>query len=173
MKRLQLLIALLGAFCLFSSQSRNGKLTQHENSFVIEGMQVEWEYNGDLLTFKLHSPYQGWIGLGFNAANDIVNTNLIMGAVAGETIKLEEFYVLGVGNPQPISELGGQKTVQDYLGIEDATGTSFQFSIDTSLRDEFHYDLGEGQSIWLICAYSMEDDFGHHSIMRRHVEVKL
>ena len=143
------------------------------NYFVIEGMQVEWAYEGDLLTFKLHSPYQGWVGLGFNANNDVVNSNLVMGAVAETGTEMEEFFVVGFGNPQPVKSLGGQVAVKDYQGAEDAKGTSFQFSIDTSIRDDFHYDLTEGQKVWLICSYSMEDDFGHHSIMRRHLEIRL
>jgi len=72
-----------------------------------------------------------------------------------------------------VKSLGGQVAVKDYQGAEDAKGTSFQFSIDTSIQDDFHYDLSEGQKVWLICSYSMEDDFGHHSIMRRHLEISL
>ena len=143
------------------------------NYFVIEGMQVEWTYEGDLLTFKLHSPYQGWVGLGFNTNNDIVNSNLVMGAVEETSTNMEEFFVVGFGNPQPVKMLGGQVAVKNYQGVEDAKGTSFQFSIDTSIKDDFHYDLTEGQKVWWICFYRMEDDFGHHSIMRRHLEISL
>jgi hypothetical protein len=174
MKTIKLLFGLLLAFVLFSSQQRTDQaVVQLENYFVIEGMQVEWEYTGHLLTFKLHAPYQGWLALGFNEANAMVNTNLIMGAVAQENAQLEEFFVTSVGNPQPIHELGSKTVIDNYLGLEDSDGTSFQFTIDTQQQDDFHYDLSEGRKIWLICAYSMEDDFGHHSIMRRHVEVEL
>ena len=144
-----------------------------DNFFVIDGMDVAWEYDGDLLTFKLHSPYQGWVALGFNQANDIVNTNLVMGAVSEQGVAMEEFYVVSFGNPQPVASLGGHPAVQRYLGLEDASGTSFEFTIDTRSRDGFHYDLHEGQKVWLICAYSLADDFGHHSIMRRHLEITL
>ncbi|PSR08429.1 MAG: hypothetical protein DA408_20555 [Bacteroidetes bacterium] len=144
-----------------------------ENYFVIDGMQVEWAYEGDLLTFKLHSPYQGWLALGFNPANDLINANLVMGAVAEENTRMEEFFVVGFDNQQSITSLGGQPAVQHYLGHEDASGTSFEFTIDTRVTDDFHYDLREGQRVWLICSYSMADDFGHYSIMRRHLEITL
>lgn len=157
------------AFCSLSALPTNVS----ENYFVIEGMQVEWEYTGDLLTFRLHSPYQGWVGLGFNETNDIVNTNLVMGAVTEDRTQMEEFYVVGFGDPQPVVSLGGKLAVQAYEGVEDATGTSFQFTVDTSIQDDYHYDLRPGQKVWLICSYSMEDDFGHHSIMRRHLEIEL
>lgn len=174
MNTIKLHLGLLLAFVLFSAQHPAEKAISHlENYFVIEGMQVEWEYTGDLLTFKLHAPYQGWVALGFNEANNIVNTNLIMGAVTPEQTQLEEFYVTSVGNPQPLNELGGQTAINHFVGLENNDGTSFQFTIDTRLQDDFHYNLSEGSKIWLICAYSMEDDFGHHSIMRRHIEVEL
>lgn len=144
-----------------------------ENYFVIEGMQVEWEFQGDEITFKLHSPYQGWLALGFNQHNDIINTNLIKGTVDDHGPLLQEYFVRGYGDHQPVEVLGGQRAVQDYVGLEDGDGTSFQFTMKTQMNDGFHYDLSEGQKVWIICSYSMADDFGHHSIMQRRLEITL
>ncbi|MEL6656788.1 MAG: DOMON domain-containing protein [Bacteroidota bacterium] len=144
-----------------------------ENYFVIEGMQVEWEYEGDEITFKLHSPYQGWLALGFNQQNDIMNTNLVKGAVTTKGVELQEYFILGYGEPQSVEALGGQSAVQEFVGLENADGTSFQFTMKTQLQDGFHYDLSPGQRVWIICSYSMEDDFGHYSVMQRHIEITL
>lgn len=168
-------LLLLGA-CLFSSQyalDSKHAAPNYENSLEIDGMNVEWEFKDDLLKFRLHSPTQGWLSLGFNETNDVVNANLVMGAVAQEATKMEEFFVLGFGNSQPINSLGGDISVKDFLGYEDHSGTSFEFSIDPSVQDDFHYELKEGNKIWLICAYSLADEFDHHSIMRRHIEIEL
>ena len=154
--------------CCFLSLSPNS-----ENYFVIEGMQVEWEYDGDEIIFKLHSPYQGWLALGFNQNNDVLKTNLVKGAVTANGPQLQEYYVLGYGDHQPIEVLGGQAAVQEFVGLESTDGTSFQFSMKTQMKDGFHYDLSPGQRVWIICSYSMEDDFGHHSIMQRHLEITL
>lgn len=144
-----------------------------ENYFVIEGMQVEWEYEGDEITFKLHSPYQGWLALGFNQQNDIMNTNLVKGAVTAKGVELQEYFILGYGDHQSVQALGGQSAVQKFVGLENSDGTSFQFTMKTQLQDGFHYDLSPGQRVWIICSYSMEDDFGHHSVMQRHIEITL
>ena len=144
-----------------------------ENYFVVEGMQVEWEYEGDEITFKLHSPYQGWLALGFNQENDMINTNLVKGAVTTNGAELEEYFILGYGNHQSVQALGGQGAVLDFVGLESVAGTSFQFTMKTQLKDGFHYDLSPGQSVWIICSYSMADDFGHHSVMQRHLEITL
>lgn len=175
MKSMLLYSFLLLSACLFSSQQLDHKHAHHtyENVLEIDGMNVEWEFEGELLKFKLHSPTQGWLSLGFNETNNVVNANLVMGAVAEEDIKMEEFYVLGFGNPQPMNAIGGDISVKDFLGFEDASGTSFQFSIDPAVQDDFHYELKEGNKIWLICSYSLADEFDHHSIMRRHIEIEL
>lgn len=158
---------LLVAACCFSF------VPEAENYFVIEGMQVEWEYEGDEITFKLHSPYQGWVALGFNQHNDILHTNLIKGAVLDNGPDLQEYFVLGYGDHQPVVQLGGTSAVEEFVGLENVDGTSFQFTMKTSVDDGFHYDLSEGQRVWIICSYSMKDDFGHHSIMQRHLEITL
>ena len=158
---------LLAACCLLSVAPSS------ENYFVIEGMQVEWEYEGDEITFKLHSPYQGWLALGFNQQNDILRTNLVKGAVTEEGAAFQEYFVMGYGDHQPIQALGGEVAVQEFVGLENADGTSFQFSMKTQMQDGFHYDLSPGQRVWIICSYSMQDDFGHHSVMQRHLEITL
>ena len=168
MKTLASVVSLLIMSASFLSFTPNS-----ENYFVIEGMQVEWEYEGDEITFKLHSPYQGWLALGFNQQNAILNTNLVKGTVTADGPALQEYYVLGYGDHQPILQLGGTPAVQDYIGLETTDGTSFQFTMKTKTSDGFHYDLSEGKRVWLICSYSMEDDFGHHSIMQRHLEITL
>ncbi|RMF01580.1 MAG: hypothetical protein D6772_04590 [Bacteroidetes bacterium] len=145
----------------------------HENCFIIEGMHVEWTYEGHLLTFKLRSPYQGWLALGFNSNNTLPGSHRVNGQVVSSGPDLAEQYVLGFGDARPLTALGAQNSVVDYHGDEDESGTSFEFTIDTSIRDEFHHDLRQGQRIWLICAYGLSDDFSTPSIMQRHVEVEL
>lgn len=169
MKHLYTMVAWATALLGLSAGASPGA----DNFFVIDGMQVEWAYEGDQLAFRLHSPYQGWVALGFNADNDIVGSNLVMGAVDGEGAWVEEFYVVGHGNQQPVRALGGEAAVSTFVGMENASGTSFHFAINTQIQDAYRYDLREGSKVWLICAYSMQDDFGHHAIMRRHVQVTL
>ncbi len=165
---------LLAGALLFSSQQESRHTAhEYENFLEIDGMNIEWEFEGNLLKFKLHSPTQGWLSLGFNESNNVVNANLVMGAVAEQNTQMEEFYVLGFGNSQPMEAIGGHTSVTDFLGFEDASGTSFQFTIDSDINDDFHYDLKEGNKIWLICSYSLSDEFEEHSIMRRHLEITL
>ncbi|MBX2870899.1 MAG: hypothetical protein KTR30_02335, partial [Saprospiraceae bacterium] len=94
-------------------------------------------------------------------------------AVKGDQIEAEDFYVVGFGNPQPVSKLGGKFAVSDLEGEEKTGHTRIRFSIPKEAVDEYHYDLQAGDEIWFICAYSRADEFDHHSMMRQHVKVKL
>lgn len=138
----------------------------------IEDMQVSWKFKGEYLYVQMNAPLQGWVALGFNDQNNIVRTDLVMVAVSQNRVEHEEFFVVGMGNPKPTSSLGGTKWVKDVSGQESEEGTSIAFAIHTT-ASKHHYELKEGQEIWLICAYSESDDFDHHSRKRRHIKVKL
>jgi hypothetical protein len=140
---------------------------------MIEGMHVEWSYADELLTFRLHAPYRGWLALGFNTTNMLPGSHRVSAQVVGSGPDLAEQFVLGFADARSFSTLGAQSSVVHYAGQEDDSGTSFTFTLDTRIRDEFHHDLRPGKRIWLICAYSLTDDFSTPSIMQRHVEVQL
>lgn len=136
-------------------------------------MQVNWMEHDDHWAFELKAPTTGWVALGFNRKNDIVHTNLIMGAVEQGQLKMEDFYVVGFGNPQPVKKLGGELAITAMEGDEKDGQTIIRFHIPKVSIDKYHYNLEAGKERWLICAYSRSDDFGHHSMMRQHVKVKL
>jgi len=143
------------------------------SSITVKDMQVNWTAEKDHWAFELKAPTTGWVALGFNHKNDIVHTNLIMGAVEEGQLKMEDFYVVGFGNPQPVNQLGGTLAVTEMSGDEQNGETTIRFQVPKIAKDEYHYNLERGKEIWFICAYSRADDFGHHSMMRQHVKVKL
>jgi DOMON domain len=139
----------------------------------VNKMIIKWESKSNELTFEVFAPTTGWVAIGFNSENNIVGTNLIMGASIDNNSMVEEQYVVAAGVHKPIALAGGEVAISDYRCIEDKKGTTLKFSISQKQLDKFHYSLTEGTKIWLVCAYSQEDDFNHHSIMRQHVEVTL
>lgn len=96
-----------------------------------------------------------------------------MGAVEEGQLKIEDFYVVGFGNPQPVNQLGGAVAITEMSGDEQNGQTTIRFHIPKVALDKYHYNLETGKELWFICAYSRDDDFGHHSMMRQHVKVKL
>jgi hypothetical protein len=136
-------------------------------------MDISWEFHNDKIAFTATAPDDGWVALGFNDNNDIVGSNLIMISVQESSVKSEEFYVVAMGNPQPVSKLGSSNQHVNVSGEEDNEKTTVSFSMPTTKIDDKHYNLKSGDTIWLICAFSMEDEFDHHSRMRKHVRITL
>ncbi len=139
----------------------------------VERMKVSWEHQGDMVTFTASAPDDGWVALGFNSKNDIVGSNLIMIGVKDTKITKEDFYVVSAGNPKPVGTLGSKSQIINPSGTDKNGITTITFSLPIKALDKHHFDLHKGKRLWLICAYSMEDEFDHHSRMRRHVEITL
>jgi hypothetical protein len=139
----------------------------------VNGMTVEWQYRDDHVFFTIAAPTEGWVTLGFNDKDDIVNTNLIFCRVKSGKVEVADHYVLGAGNHQPTEKLGGLSVFKNVTGKETKDHTTVSFSMPIKALDKFHFDLKEGTKRWFICAFSAEDDFDHHSRMREHREVAL
>ncbi|MEL6917949.1 MAG: DOMON domain-containing protein [Bacteroidota bacterium] len=148
--------------------------TQHPKTpLSVGGMEVGWEHKKDHITFTATAPDNGWVALGFNTEDHIVGSNLIMINVTEEEVQSQDLFVVSAGNPKPMHTLGAKSQILAYSGVEKNGKTTITFSLPTKTIDDYHLNLSEGQKIWLICAYSMEDDFSHHSRMRKHIQVVL
>lgn len=148
-------------------------LQRPQQKLAVGGMEVHWEFYKDTITFTAVAPDDGWIGLGFNTQDAIKGSNLFLFNHTKNGDAAMEYYVVGPGNPKPIQSMGSQEQLITYTTQEIKGHTQVTFSLPTSALDDYHFDLKPNTSIWLICAYSMEDEFEHHSRMRKHVKVTL
>ncbi|WP_435623536.1 DOMON domain-containing protein [Flagellimonas sp.] len=123
----------------------------------------------DSLVCKLEAPTNGWVGVGFNNKNSIVGSDLLLFNIIAGTASCTDLFVKGVGNPVQDEKNGGKNTITILDGAERNTYTSITFSIplDSGDRNDFVHQL-DGQA-WLILAYSVDDDFEHHSRVRKHI----
>ncbi|GJM34016.1 MAG: hypothetical protein DHS20C18_30170 [Saprospiraceae bacterium] len=147
--------------------------SQEIRSIEVGGMSIDWQETADAWIFTLTAPTDGWVALGFNEQNNIVHANLIMGAMKNGEVVFEDQYVVGAGLHPMIETLGGTAAIYGLWGKEATGRTTVGFSIPKVSNDGFHKNLSAGSQVWLICAYSVSDDFDHHSRMREHVRVKL
>lgn len=162
MRKIQVILGILAHTYIFGQEISVG------------GMDITWEYSDtNTITFTATAPDDGWVALGFNDNDDIVNSNLIMVSVQDGVIVSEEFYVIGLGDPKPIYAIGSSAQHKIIAGSENGEKTTISFTMPTVKADDRHYSLQKGDTIWLVCAYSMEDEFDHHSRMRKHVKITL
>ena len=146
---------------------------QYERSIAQNDMQVQWKIEDQRIHFEVFAPTQGWVALGLNSESSLSKTQLIMGNMQKEALNLVEHYVLQPGDYRPVESLEQTSVLADQFGAQCAIGSTFRFSLPLNANDDFHQNWQEGQSLYLLIAYSNHDDFQHHSVMRSWVEVEL
>ncbi|NAS14095.1 DOMON domain-containing protein [Poritiphilus flavus] len=139
----------------------------------VGGMTISWKYTDSQIHFQLNAPNDGWVALGFNSRNDIKDTHLLMFATKDGNADYQELYVKAAGNPVPVKQLFNKNTQLSYKISENGKNTAVDFSIDLRSYPEYSTSIKQGSEVWLICAYSEDDDFAHHSMMRKHIKVTL
>lgn len=138
-----------------------------------EGMSVKWRIVTDTLQCVMQAPTNGWVAIGFNSRNELKGTNLLMGAVKNGKCIMDDRYIVAVGDHRSVKDLGGFCAVTNISAAEERELTWISFSIPLQVNDGFHQKLNEGNTYYLLMAYSTEDDFTHHSRMRISVKIKL
>lgn len=136
-------------------------------------MNIEWKHHVSFIRFDISAPTKGWVAIGFNERNQLKDSYLIMGRVKSNHVEIKEFKTLAAGNYKTISELGGKPMLFDLYGEERNDTTYSSFSVPTRLSGEFQKDLSKGNSYFMIKAFSISEDFQHHSIYRTQKKVTL
>ena len=137
------------------------------------GMLVSWEEKGEWLEIEMSAPTQGWLAIGFNEEDGLSGTHLVMAAIRGNEPELSDRYILGAGDHRALSDLGVRERLQLISGEENASGSRVSFRIPKHSTNEYHKNLLPGTSFYLLMAYSREDDFKHHSVMRTSVQITI
>ncbi len=136
-------------------------------------MTVSWEYKEERIYFKMMAPTNGWVTIGFNSTVSMSGAYLLMGRVVNDKAELIEHYTIGPGNYEPITTLGANAAVQNIKGSEVNKQTTIQFSLPIEVTNKYARQLKSGSEYVMTLAYSREDDFQHHSMMRTSINVKL
>jgi DOMON domain len=142
-------------------------------SITLGGMTFHWRFYKDHLQCQASAPTKGWVAIGFNTKNELSGTNLIMGAVEQDYVTIDDRFIVKPGDHKSIIELGGSEALVQRTGAEENGKTSISFSVPLSVNDKFHYNLIEGKEYYVLLAFSQEDDFQHHSMMRTTIKIKL
>jgi len=140
------------------------------NTLKTEGFELSWEQADESVMFTLSAPTSGWVAVGFTENEDIVDSNLIMLKVEDDLVYGEDQYVVGFGKHPTVESLGVESRIFNLGGNEERGRTTVSFSIIKEKLDDYHFDLSEGNEINIWLAWSVSDDFDHHSrkrILRR------
>ena len=148
-------------------------MTSPKKHIQKNNMKVSWIFEGDLLSVELEAPTKGWVGIGFNVRPELPGSYLLMGHVVAGKAQVMEHHTLALGDYRPITELGAEARVKHVSGAESGGKTTIRFSVPIAADSPCVHELSEGRKLTLHMAYSREDDFQHHSMMRTAVQITL
>lgn len=157
----------LGLIVLLSATLSTG-FTQ--NTIAVKGMEFKYEILEDKVKIVLAAPTKGWVGVGFNTQNSIVESDLYLFRVKDGRTEGLDMKVISFGNPQEDQVLGGTIDFSKLKGKEENGTTQITFQLPLNTRDQYDFDHQLNKPFWLILAYSTQDDFGHHSRVREHIK---
>ena len=140
-----------------------------QSKVAVNGMTVKHEVIGKEIEFTITAPTQGWVGIGFNDENAIVEADLLLFHIVDGKVAFRDMIVKGMGDPRLDKSLGGTDDVQVISGKESARQTEITFRLPLKSTDPYDFALEAGKPLWLIMAYSTHDEFDHHSRMRKHI----
>lgn len=136
-------------------------------------MAVSWKMEKEYIHFEMKAPTNGRVAIGFNETTSLAGTYLLMGRIRNGKAEVVEHYTEKPGNYKPTADLGIRNQVISISGDEKGNLTKLKFSVPISKSSKYHKQLSMDSKWTLLLAYSLDDDFQHHSIMRTSVNIKI
>lgn len=162
MKGLQILVVWAFSFCWFAG-------LYGQQAAKASGITFTYEILDDDLKCTLTAPTNGWIGVGFNDKDSIVGSDLLLFNIVDGKPSSTDLFVKATGNPVRDEDNGGKNTITILGGTEKDSSTTVTFSIPIDSGDHNDFLHQVDKETWLILAYSVDDDFRHHSRVRKHI----
>lgn len=129
---------------------------------TVDGFVLRWETaTGENLSVELSAPTTGWVAVGFNPTQMMLNANIIIGYVASGTPSLRDDFGWQTTSHRDDTLLGGTSDVTVDGGFETAGSTEIQFTIPLNSGDAYDRQLVPGNTYPIILARSADgqDDF--------------
>ena len=140
-----------------------------QKELAVNGMNLRYEVIQDSIYAFLSAPTKGWMMIGFNSKNSVEDADFKFFNIESNVMNTSDRVNIGGRNYPPDEDLRGVNNIRVVSGQENSSGTAIHFVIPLKTKDRNDFQHYLNQSFWLILAYSEEDDFQHHSRMRKHL----
>jgi len=147
--------------------------SQDRSTISKNGMTISWYHHKDRVYFEMEAPCPGWVAIGFNESAALPGTYLVMGNVVNGTATVTEHHTFKPGDYRALPAIGAGNRVEDVSGSQTDNKTIIHFSLPVDGEDKYRKNLSKDLEYSLLIAFSREDDFQHHSIMRTSTTIKL
>jgi len=129
---------------------------------TVDGFTLRWStVPGDSLAVELNGPTTGWISVGFDPSQMMLDANIIIGYVASSTPELRDDFGWQTTSHRDDTLLGGTSDLTVDGGFESSGSTEIHFTIPLDSGDSYDTALDPGNSYPVILARSAdgEDNF--------------
>lgn len=128
------------------------------------------------LEVRLAAPTSGWVLVGFNDREGLDGARLFFARVRDGQVQAEAHrtdFRFPAPFHQRITRHGGMEDFRALRGQQEGGMTRVAFSVPLVPKGRAHIALASGASIHVILAWSVSDDFDHHSRMRTAARIVL
>lgn len=127
---------------------------------TVEGITLRWAtVAGGNLSVELNGPTAGWVAVGFDPTQQMLNANIIIGYVASGTPVIRDDWGWQPTSHRDDIVMGGTSDVTLDGGFESGGSTEIQFTIPLDSGDAFDKALVPGNTYNIILALGSGDDF--------------
>ena len=120
---------------------------------VVDGFTLNWAtMPGDLLSVKLSAPATGWLSVGFDPTQMMLNANIIIGYVESSNTVLRDDFGWQMTSHKADTTLGGTHDLTVDGGSEAGGTTEIRFTIPMNSGDSYDRELVPGNTYTVIFA---------------------
>ncbi len=135
---------------------------------VVDGFTLNWAtVSGEMLMVKLSAPTTGWLSVGFDPTQQMLDANIIIGYVESSTPVMRDDFGWQATSHKADTTLGGTHDLTIDGGTETGGTTQIEFTIPLNSGDPKDRELVVGNTYTVIFAMSGngEDNFtAPHSV---------
>lgn len=143
---------------------------------VVDGFTLNWAtVIGDMLSVKLSAPTTGWLSVGFDPTQQMLDANIIIGYVESATPFLRDDFGWQATSHRADTLLGGTNDVTIDGGTEAGGTTQIEFTIPLDSGDPKDRELIVGNLYTVIFARSGdgEDNFSAPHAVTSSAQIEI
>ncbi|MDA3812630.1 MAG: DOMON domain-containing protein [Candidatus Cloacimonetes bacterium] len=145
------------------------------NVEIISDFTFKWKVVGDSLRCMLLAPTTGWLAVGFDPTEEMLDADFIIGYVnSGSTYLRDDFGVTEITHSADVG-LGGDNNVTRVFGHEESGVSEIRFTIPLNSGDIYDRILVPGEVYKIIFAYGFNgvDDFNSIHAEKEDIEIPI
>ena len=150
------------------------KAADYAHEFTDKNMTFSWTVDGENLAVKIAAKTTGWVGIGFNAEEEMKGANFVLGYVKDGKVKVTDEFGTSYTSHSTDEKLGGTSDVTVVGGTEEGGMTSVEFTIPLNSGDAQDKVIDPaGETIVLLAYGSGRDSFRSKHKFRGEYSVNL